>query len=252
MLESAQYSDLDKGNFFMRIVLESPISGSNPIKENFLPVAEKYNMDWCIQDYHHKAKVLIMVSKQSHCLIDLLHKSKYGNLPIDVVGIVSNHEDLHPIAQWYQVPFYHLPITKENKQKQEQKLNEIAKKEEVDFIVLARYMQILSDDFCQKYVGRIINIHHSFLPSFKGAKPYHQAYERGVKIIGATAHYVTCELDEGPIIEQEVAHVSHSHTPEDLVRVGMDIEALVLTKAVRLEAEKRIFLDGNKTVIFKR
>jgi len=195
--------------------------------------------------------VLLMVSKFDHCLADLLYRTKKGELNMNIVAVVSNHEDLRPLVEHMQCEFYHLPMTKETKAEQEKRLLEIIDEKDAELVVLARYMQILSDDLSKQLQGRCINIHHSFLPGFKGARPYHQAHERGVKIIGATAHYVTGDLDEGPIIEQSVARVSHHHSPDDLVRIGRDTECLALASAVKLHVERRLFLDGNKTIVFQ-
>jgi formyltetrahydrofolate deformylase len=194
-------------------------------------------------------RVLIAVSKFDHCLQDLLFRWRSGVMPIDLVGVISNHPDLRSLVEWHQVPFYHLPVTNETRAQQESEILEIMKRHQVDLLVLARYMQILSNELCRTLAGRCINIHHSFLPSFKGARPYHQAYERGVKIIGATAHYVTADLDEGPIIEQAVERVGHEHTPERFVEIGRDLEAIVLARAVRWHAERRILIDGQRSVI---
>lgn len=252
ILDSAQYSDEESRQFFMRLVFETPTATHTKIEETFHVVAEKFHMQWSMQDVYYKPKLLIMVSKESHCLIDILHKTKLGALQVEIPAIISNHKDLEYIAKWYEVPFYHLPITKQNKESQEEKILEEILDLEIDIIALARYMQILSPSFCKRFTGKMINIHHSFLPSFKGAKPYHQAYERGVKIIGATSHYVTEDLDEGPIIDQEVAHVNHNYKVENLISAGKDVEASVLSRSIELQSEKRIFLNGNKTVVFKR
>jgi formyltetrahydrofolate deformylase len=195
--------------------------------------------------------VLIMVSKFDHCLDDLLYRLHKGELPMEITAVVSNHKDLRPMVEREGIRFIHLPVNKDNKAVQEKALLEIIEETQTDLVVLARYMQILSDTLCKELSGRAINIHHSFLPGFKGAKPYHQAYERGVKLIGATAHYVTSDLDEGPIIEQSVQQVDHTHSPDMLVAIGRDTETVALAKAVRLHIEHRVFLDGNKTVIFK-
>ena len=252
IIESSQYSDPRSNNFFIRIVFESPTTASTSIADNFHVVADKFQMEWSLQDVHYKPKVLLMTSKASHCLVDILHKVRCGSLDIEIPAIVSNHTDLEHIAKWYEVPFHHMPITKENKKEQEENLTKLIEDLGIEHIVLARYMQILSPEFCNKYMGRIINIHHSFLPSFKGSRPYHQAFDKGVKIIGATSHYITNDLEEGPIIEQEIIHVTHNHTPEKLIELGCDIEASVLSKTVKLQSEKRIFINGSKTVVFKR
>ena len=252
--ESSQFEDIHTKRFFMRTVLES-CEGSKSmaaIKTSFEPLAQRYGMTWGIHNKDDKPKVIIAVSQWGHCLSHLLNSWKRGSLPIDIVAVISNHEVMKPLCEWYQIPFHFLPVTAETKAEQEQQIINLIDNNDVDFLVLARYMQILSNDLCQQLNGRAINIHHSFLPGFKGAKPYHQAYDRGVKLIGATAHYVTPDLDEGPIIEQSVERVSHANTPEELVEIGQDIEAVVLHRAIRWHAEHRILLNGDKTVVFDR
>ncbi len=252
--ESSQFEDIHTHRFFMRTVLES-CEGSKSmeaIKTSFQPLAERYNMHWGLYDKHTKAKVLIAVSQWGHCLSYLLNNWKRGSLAVDIVGVISNHKTMEALCQWYDIPFHYLPISPANKAEQEQQLLELMHSHQVDLLVLARYMQILSDNVCAQINGRAINIHHSFLPSFKGAKPYHQAYHRGVKLIGATAHYVTADLDEGPIIEQAVERVSHVNTPEELIEIGQDNEAIVLNRAVRWHTQHRILLNGDKTVVFDR
>ena len=252
--ESSQFEDVTAARFFMRTVFES-CEGSKPladVKTSFQPLAERYGMDWDIHDKRVKPKVMIAVSQWGHCLSNILNAWKRGSLPVDIVAVVSNHEVMKPLCEWYQVPFHFLPISPETKPEQEAQILDLMESSKADFLVLARYMQILSDDLCRQLNGRAINIHHSFLPGFKGAKPYHQAYDRGVKLIGATAHYVTADLDEGPIIEQSVERVSHANTPEELVEIGQDIEAIVLNRAVRWHAEHRVLLNGDKTVVFDR
>lgn len=248
--ESSQFEDIYTRRFFMRTVLESCEGKKSieSIKTSFQPLADRYGMTWSISDKQARPKVLIAVSQQGHCLAHLLNAWKRGSLAIDVVGVVSNHEVMRPLCEWYQIPYHHLPKPKDN----EKDLLQLIQTEEVELLVLARYMQILSEDLCEKLSGRAINIHHSFLPGFKGAKPYHQAYDRGVKLIGATAHYVTSELDEGPIIEQSVERVSHVNTPKELVEIGQDIEAVVLTRAIRWHVERRVLLNNDKTVVFDR
>jgi len=250
--ELAQHSDTDTNRFFMRVdfTLQKTQLLGHELIAALGPIFERLGMEFNIVASHHKPRTLIMVSKLDHCLNHLLHRVRAGSLPIDVVGVVSNHPDLASMAEWYKVPYHVLPITPENKASQEKVLLNLVNGLHVELVVLARYMQVLSEDLCARLPHRIINIHHSFLPSFKGAKPYHQAYERGVKLIGATAHYVTSDLDEGPIIEQETARVTHGHTPDALVALGRDVESIVLTRAVRLHAERRVFLNGNKTVVF--
>jgi formyltetrahydrofolate deformylase len=203
-----------------------------------------------LHDLAKRQRVLIAVSKFDHCLIDLLHRHKIGEFDADIVGVVSNHEDARPLTEWHGIPFHHLAVTPDTKPEQERQFLEIAEREQVDLIVLARYMQILSEDMCAALSGRCINIHHSFLPSFKGAKPYHRAYERGVKLIGATAHYVTTDLDEGPIIEQDVRRVTHAASAGEMIAIGRETEASVLARAVRWHLEHRVMLNGQKTVVF--
>lgn len=252
IIESSQYGDLSTATFFMRIVFEVPDIELGKIGENFHEIAEKFYMNWSIQDVDYKPKALILVSKAGHCLNDILHRHATGNLKIDIGAVASNHTALNKMASWHNVPFYHYPVTPSTKETQEKQLLDLIEKEHIDIVILARYMQILSSSFCQRLFGKIINIHHSFLPSFKGAKPYHQAHDRGVKLIGATAHYVTENLDEGPIITQETVAVNHSHTSSDLVEIGQDVESLVLAKAIRLHIQKRIFINGNKTIVFQQ
>ncbi|UTF61339.1 formyltetrahydrofolate deformylase [Gilvimarinus sp. DA14] len=251
--ESSQFEDTDKKRFFMRTVFECPADVTLDMVETmFTPVAEQYNMDWQVSDSDCKPKVLIAVSQWGHCLSNLLNSWKVGSLPVDIVGVVSNHEVMRPLTEWYELPFHYLPITPDSKPQQEAAIFELMQSYNADCLVLARYMQILSDDLCRKLEGRAINIHHSFLPGFKGARPYHQAYERGVKLIGATAHFVTADLDEGPIIEQAVERVSHVNSPEEMAEIGRDIEAVVLNRALRWHAEHRVLLNGSKTVVFSR
>lgn len=252
--ESSQFEDVHSHRFFMRTVFES-YDGTNSLDElkaQFEPLAILFGMDWGLFDKQAKPTVLLAVSQWGHCLNHLLNSYKRGALPINVVGVVSNHEVMRPLCDWYSVPFYFLPVSGNDKPQQEAKLLSLLQTLDVDFLVLARYMQILSNSLCDELVGRAINIHHSFLPGFKGAKPYHQAFDRGVKLIGATAHYVTADLDEGPIIEQSVERVSHVNTPEELVEIGQDIEAIVLNRAVRWHAEHRVLLNDNKTIVFDR
>lgn len=251
ILELSQFSDPSTKKFFMRIHFETTLEISEEtIAKNFTPVSEKFKMSWNLHDIKFRPKIILMVSKHSHCLNDLLHRWSSGTLPVEIVAVVSNHEELKKMASWYEVPFHYLPVTPETKREQEEKLLQLVEKEGVDLIVLARYMQILSDSLCQRMSGRIINIHHSFLPSFKGAKPYHQAFDRGVKIIGATAHYVTADLDEGPIIDQETARVRHDQTAKTLVQMGQDVECQVLARAVKWHIEQRVIINNHKTVVF--
>ncbi len=238
--ESAQYNDESTDKFFMRVVF----AGSN-LTDKFNSIAEKFNMDWEITPSDKKARVLVMVSKSSHCLNHILHRRRIGTLNIEIPAVLSNHPDLKEMAEWHKIP-YRVIDPKDDKAllKTIEELN-------IDLVVLARYMQVLSPSLCQAFQGRAINIHHSFLPSFKGANPYKQAYQRGVKIIGATAHYITDKLDEGPIIDQEVIRVDHTYTPEQLMQAGSDIENLTLARAVQYHIERRVLLNNNKTVVFK-
>jgi len=208
-------------------------------------------MDWQLSPGDHRTRTLVMVSLGGHCLNDLLYRARGGALPIDVPAVVSNHEQLRPMAEFYGVPFHHVPVTPDTKADAEARLADLVKELDVELVVLARYMQVLSDDLCRSMPGRIINIHHSFLPSFKGARPYHQAHDRGVKLIGATAHYVTAALDEGPIIEQDVVRADHTMGPDALASLGRDVEAQVLARAVRWHAERRVLLNGSRTVVFR-
>jgi len=250
IIESAQFGDPYSGRFFMRTYF-SAAKPAKDLERKFITIAEHFKMDWRLYDTEVKPRVLLMVSKQGHCFNDILHRYSTGNLQIEIPAVVSNHKDLAKMAEWYEIPFHYLPVDSGNKAKQETKILKTAEDLKIDLIVLARYMQILSSNVAEAWRGRAINIHHSFLPSFKGAKPYHQAYERGVKIIGATAHYITGDLDEGPIIDQEITRVDHTHTPEDLRALGQDIENQVLARAVKLHIEHRVLLNGNKTVIFR-
>ena len=221
------------------------------LREEFAPVAQREEMEWRIHDSRERTRVLIMVSNFDHCLEDLLYRHRMGELKMDVTAIVSNHVTLQPTATRHNLPYFHLPVTPGTKAEQERRLLELIDSTRTELVVLARYMQILSDDLCTQLRGRAINIHHSFLPGFKGAKPYHQAYDRGVKVIGATAHYVTHDLDEGPIIEQIVERVDHGYTPDMLVAAGRDSERRALSAAVRYACEHRVFLNGGRTVVFK-
>ena len=250
--DSAQFGDAETGRFFMRTSFAAPASlGLDDVRQAFQPIFDRFEMKADINDLARRAKVIIMVSRFGHCLNDLLYRHRVGALPIDIAAIVSNHRDFYQLAASHDIPFHHLPVSSATRARQEARLYELFEEESADFLVLARYMQILSDDLCRRLEGRAINIHHSFLPSFKGARPYHQAHKRGVKLIGATAHYVTAVLDEGPIIEQEVARVDHAMPPDDLVAAGRDIECLVLARAVKWHAEHRILLNGHRTVVFR-
>jgi formyltetrahydrofolate deformylase len=247
-----QFDDESTHKFFMRAVFrrEEDAPTIESIIEQFSLISAGYGMEWNIHDPSQAVKTLIMVSKYDHCLDDLLYRQRKGEINMEITAVVSNHQDLRPMVEREGIRFIHLPVTSGTKHQQEQRLLEIVKETTSELVVLARYMQILSNGLTQKLGGRCINIHHSFLPGFKGAKPYHQAYERGVKVIGATAHYVTSDLDEGPIIEQMLTRVDHNHGPEQLIRAGRDNECLALAKAVRYHVERRVFLDGNKTVVF--
>ncbi|MEU0830766.1 formyltetrahydrofolate deformylase [Streptomyces sp. NPDC056231] len=249
--DSQQFGDHDTGLFFMRVHFsaDAPVTVEK-LRASFAAIGDSFRMDWQIHRSSERMRVVLMVSKFGHCLNDLLFRSSIGALPIDIAAVVSNHTDFAELAASYDVPFRHIPVTKETKAEAEAQLLQLVREENVELVVLARYMQVLSDDLCKQLSGRIINIHHSFLPSFKGAKPYHQAHARGVKLIGATAHYVTADLDEGPIIEQEVERVGHGVTPDELVAIGRDVECQALARAVKWHAERRILLNGRRTVIF--
>ncbi|PCG84883.1 formyltetrahydrofolate deformylase [Streptomyces sp. WZ.A104] len=249
--DSQQFGDHDTGLFFMRVHFSSDATVTvDKLRASFAAIGEAFRMEWQIHRPEEKMRVVLMVSKFGHCLNDLLFRSRTGALPVEIAAVVSNHTDFAELVASYGIPFRHLPVTKENKPEAEAQLLELVREENVELVVLARYMQVLSDDLCKQLSGRIINIHHSFLPSFKGAKPYHQAHARGVKLIGATAHYVTADLDEGPIIEQEVERVGHDVTPDQLVAIGRDVECQALARAVKWHAERRILLNGRRTVIF--
>lgn len=253
ILESNHFNERMTDQFYMRTVFRQDGNGMPPLealRKGFDLIARRFNMEWELFDASIKPKVLIAVSKFGHCLYDLLHRWRSGILPVDIVGVVSNHDDMRSFVEWSGIAYFHLPVTKDSKADQEAAFLGLVKDLDVDLVVLARYMQILSPDLCRALSGRCINIHHSFLPSFKGAKPYHQAFERGVKIIGATAHYVTTDLDEGPIIEQGVQRVDHGDTPDDLVEIGRDVECNVLARAVLWHVERRIVVNGRKTVVF--
>ena len=249
IIENQQFTDPVTNTFVMRTRFETGtvIEKAQEILKSGLA---QFNPELQVRDSAKSKRALVMVTKESHCLRDLLYLLELGELPIEIPVVVSNREDLKALVESHGVAFKYIPVTESNKSQSESELRGIIKSEAIDFIVLARYMQILSADFCKEFSNQIINIHHSFLPGFKGAKPYHQAHAKGVKIIGATAHFVTADLDEGPIIEQDVAHVSHASTPEQLIAIGRDIERRVLAKAVRLFAEDKIFIVGNRTVVF--
>ena len=249
--EAAQYNDHDTGLFFMRVQFACDQHTFDDLKLQLGQFAQPFQMSWKLHATTQPMRTVIMVSKEGHCLNDLLFRWKSGLLPVDIRAIISNHREFYQLAASYNVPFHHIPVGKDNKAQAEERQYEIIETEGAELVVLARYMQILSDDLCRKLSGRAINIHHSFLPSFKGAKPYYQAHDRGVKLIGATAHYVTADLDEGPIIEQDVARADHSKTVEDLTAMGRDTESQVLARAVKWHSEHRVLLNGHKTVIFK-
>jgi len=281
IIESAQFGDASTGQFFLRIefTVETPGPSEDVLKKRFHEqVGARFAMHWQIIGKEVKSRVLVMVSKYGHCLNDLLYRHSTGQLAIEIPAIVSNHRDWEHVANWHDIPFYHLPVSSscgsrsestgskmteldpaqplrvsqdDSKAEQETKILEVIERHKIDVVVLARYMQILSEKMCRQLQGRAINIHHSFLPSFKGAKPYEQAFDRGVKLIGATAHYVTMDLDEGPIIEQEVSRVDHTHQPDDLAAIGRDIECSVLARALKYHTEHRVLLNGHKTVVFR-
>ena len=249
--DSSQFDDVETGRFFMRVsfVSEQGI-GLEELRRDMVAEAAPLAMDCVFHDEAEKMKVVIMVSRFGHCLNDLLYRSRIGALPIDIVAVISNHMDYQKVVVNQDIPFHFIRVTKENKQQAEAQLMQVVEDSGAELIVLARYMQVLSAELCRKMSGRIINIHHSFLPSFKGANPYKQAYERGVKLIGATSHYVTTDLDEGPIIEQDTIRVTHAQSPEDYVSLGRDVESQVLARAIHAHIHRRVFLNGNKTVVF--
>jgi formyltetrahydrofolate deformylase len=248
VLEQGQFTDEHTGMFSMRTRFETPVGDIDTVRSIVTADTARFDPIVTLRNESVRRRALIMVSTEDHCLVDLLYRHANGELPIDIPVIVSNHESAAEVASHYGIAFAHIPVT--SKPEAEAALRGLIEEHSVDVVILARYMQILSDGFCADFEGRIINIHHSFLPGFKGARPYHQAFERGVKLIGATAHFVTADLDEGPIIEQDVERVSHSHTADDLAEIGRDIERVVLARAVRLYAEDRVLLDGQRTVVF--
>ncbi|GAB3210576.1 formyltetrahydrofolate deformylase [Marinactinospora thermotolerans] len=251
--ESQQYGDHYTGRFFLRVQFEAgrEAPGEDELRAALAGLAGEFAMEWELWRRGVRPRMLVMVSKFGHCLNDLLYRQRSGLLDVEIAAVVSNHPDLEFLARSYGVDFHHLPVTPETKPQAEARLLGLVDSYGVDLVVLARYMQVLSEELCQKMAGRIINIHHSFLPSFKGARPYHQAHARGVKLIGATAHYVTADLDEGPIIEQEIARVDHTYSPERLAAVGRDLESVALARAVGWHAERRVLLNGAKTVVFR-
>ncbi|MBL0933299.1 MAG: formyltetrahydrofolate deformylase [Rhizobiaceae bacterium] len=249
--DAAQFDDERTGRFFARITFRSETGkGEDELRDGFANVAREQDMVWTIRTRDHRPKVLLMVSNFGHCLNDLLYRWRIGALPIDIVGVVSNHFTYQKLVVNHDLPFHHIKVTKENKAQAERQLMQVIDDAGVELVVLARYMQVLSDEVCERMSGRIINIHHSFLPSFKGANPYKQAFERGVKLIGATAHYVTADLDEGPIIEQDTVRISHAQSPEDYISLGRDVEAQVLARAIHAHVHDRVFINGEKTVVF--
>jgi formyltetrahydrofolate deformylase len=248
--ESQQYGDQDTGLFFMRVQVTATASREELVAA-LDALAPRFAMTWDLDVAGRPMRTLILVSTAAHCLNDLLFRQRSEGLPVDIVGVVGNHTDLAGLAEFYGVPFHHIPVTKETKPAAEARLLELVRGQQVELVVLARYMQILSEDVCRAGFGQIINIHHSFLPSFKGARPYAQAHDRGVKLIGATAHYVTADLDEGPIIEQDVERVDHTKSAEEMVRIGQDVERRALARAVRWHAEHRVLLNGRRTIVFR-
>ncbi len=250
ILESAQFSDPETGLFCVRTEFESPVEDGARLLKTIEAALAKFDAVVSLRPVERRRRMLVMVSKFDHCLMDLLYRWQRGELPVDIPVVVSNHEDARSLVESHGIKFEHVPVSRETKSEAEDRLFDLVEEHEVDFVVLARYMQVLSDTACARLGGRAINIHHSFLPGFKGAKPYHQAHARGVKLIGATAHYVTADLDEGPIIEQEVVRVTHTRTAEQLVTLGRDVERLVLSRAVAAHAEDRVFLCGARTVVF--
>ncbi|MHC3467447.1 formyltetrahydrofolate deformylase [Streptomyces sp. 7R007] len=253
IVDNHQFGDRRDGHFFMRVRFATAGGEhtTDALRRAFAAVAASFAMRWHLEPADARRRVLVMVSRYGHCLNDLLFRTRTGDLPLDVVAVVSNHRDHEALVTWHGIPFFHVPVTAATKPAAEARLLRLVDEFDVDLVVLARYMQVLSDDLCTRMAGRMINIHHSFLPSFKGAKPYHQAHERGVKLVGATAHYVTADLDEGPIIAQEVIGVDHSHTPDDLAAIGRDAESAALARAVRWHCEGRVFVQGRRTVVLR-
>ena len=249
--DSAQFDDPQTERFFMRITFRAETGADlRSLRNTFESIAEGFGMEFAFHDASHRTKVLLMVSNFGHCLNDLLYRWRIGALPIDIAGVVSNHMTYQKLIVNHDIPFHHIKVTKENKPEAEARLMAVVEESGAELVVLARYMQILSDQVCKKMAGRVINIHHSFLPSFKGANPYKQAFERGVKLIGATAHYVTADLDEGPIVEQDIVRITHAQSPDDYIGLGRDVEAQVLARAIHAHIHRRVFLNGHKTVVF--
>ena len=252
ILDAQQFGDEETGRFFLRVHFDRAASTDDAeLRKQLAALGHDFDMDWQLHDARRRARLLVLVSRQGHCLNDLLFRTHSGQLPVEIAAVASNHPDFALLTSSYGIAFHHFPVAADDKSVHERQILDLVERENIDLVVLARYMQILSPGLCQALAGRAINIHHSFLPSFKGAKPYHQAHARGVKIIGATAHYVTSDLDEGPIIEQDVARVDHTMTPKELVRMGSDVESLVLARAVRRHVEHRILLNGHRTVVFR-
>ncbi|MCX7252376.1 MAG: formyltetrahydrofolate deformylase [Burkholderiales bacterium] len=251
--EASHHADTESQRFFMRqeLLADSLTLDIDTLRSEFAKIAAPFDMKWRISDSARKKRVVILVSKQEHCLYDLLGRWQSGELDIDIPCVISNHETFRGLVEWHGIPFHHVPVTPDTKAAAYAKVEQLYVEAEADVMVLARYMQILSPGLCEKFPGQIINIHHSFLPSFVGAKPYHQAFKRGVKLIGATCHFVTSDLDEGPIIEQDVVRIDHSDVPEELVRSGKDVEKAVLARGLRYHLEDRVLIDGNKTVVFR-
>lgn len=249
--DSSQFDDLETGNFFIRVRFSSEAGVSlDDLQDGFTAVADTLGMTFNFSDTTQKMRVIIMVSRFGHCLNDLLYRWRIGALPVHIVAVISNHLDYQKVVVNHDIPFHHIKVTKKNKPQAEQLIMDVVEETRAELVVLARYMQVLSDQMCQRMEGRIINIHHSFLPSFKGANPYKQAFERGVKLIGATAHFVTADLDEGPIIEQDTVRVTHAQDPMDYVSLGRDVEAQVLARAIHAFAQRRVFLNVGKTIVF--
>ncbi|NMG41453.1 formyltetrahydrofolate deformylase [Chelativorans sp. ZYF759] len=249
--DSSQFDDAQTGNFFMRVsFISEEGAGLAALRDSFADTAQAFEMDFAFHDESQRMKVVIMVSHFGHCLNDLLYRWRIGALPVDIAAVISNHLDYQKLVVNHDIPFHYIKVTKENKREAEAQQMRIVEETGTELIVLARYMQVLSDEMCEKMSGRIINIHHSFLPSFKGANPYKQAFERGVKLIGATSHYVTAHLDEGPIIEQDIVRVTHAQSPSDYVSLGRDVESQVLARAIHAHIHRRVFINGNKTVVF--
>jgi formyltetrahydrofolate deformylase len=250
--EASQHSDLETGRFFMRYEILADSVGMSPeaLREAFVPIAEEFAMTWALTDTRRRRRVVLMVSRDSHCLVDLLYRWTADELDCEIAAVISNHDALRGLVEWHGIDYHHVPVPADDREAAFEAVRRRIEEAHADCLVLARYMQVLPPVLCEQYAGRVINIHHSFLPSFAGARPYHQAYRRGVKLIGATCHYVTEELDAGPIIEQDIHRVSHCHTPDDLVRFGRDVEKAVLARGLRWHLEDRVLIHGNKTVVF--